>query len=78
MFGGSLPRRPFTLLSRLPVCSSFLPGHPIQSASFYLCDRQHALAGLRSLRPFLAAGGRLRLFSPLSTLGGGGGGGGEY
>ena len=44
-------------------------------ASFYLCDRQQALAGLRSLRPFLAAGGRIRLFSPLSTLEGGGGGG---
>ena len=42
-------------------------------ASFYLCDHQHALAGLRSLHPFLAAGGRIGLFSPLSTRGGGGG-----
>ena len=45
-------------------------------ASFYLCDRQHALAGLRSLGPFLAAGGQIGLFSPLSTLVGRGGGGG--
>ena len=42
-------------------------------ASFYLSDHQHALAGLRSLGPFWAAGGRIRLFSPLSTLVGGGG-----
>ena len=44
-------------------------------ASFYLCDHQHALASLRSLCLFLAAGGRIGLFSPLSTLEGGGGGG---
>ena len=28
-------------------------------ASFYLKDLQHELAGLRSLRPFMAAGGRI-------------------
>ena len=42
-------------------------------ASFYLRDHQHALAGLRSLGPFLAAGGQIGLFSPLSILVGGGG-----
>ena len=51
-------------------------------ASFYLSDHQHALAGLRSLGPFRAAGGPIGLFSPLSALlwvgrGGGGGEGGE-
>ena len=43
-------------------------------ASFYLSDHQHALAGLRSLGPFRAAGGRIGLFSPLSTLVGAGAG----
>ena len=42
-------------------------------ASFYLCVLQHTLAGLHSLGPFLAAGGRIGLFSPLATLVGGGG-----
>ena len=37
-------------------------------ASFSLSGHQHALAGLRSLGPFRAAGGRIGLFSPLSTL----------
>ena len=40
-------------------------------ASFYLSDHQHVLTGFRSLGPFQAAGGRIGLFSPLSTLVGG-------
>ena len=45
-------------------------------AAFYFEDLQHELSGLRSLRPFMAAGGRIGSISPLSTLEGVGGGGG--